>query len=87
MTKTNACAKSTELITVLNAHFGGKIILTRVKLISMFIIAVCKLQTVSFEKLANAYDAKVESSSSLRRHFLFLGRYFGARRFFERLIC
>lgn len=75
MTKTNACAKSTELTTVLNAHFNGKIHLARVKLMSMLILSLCKVQTVSFEKLANAFDAKVDSSSSLRRIQRFFAHY------------
>ena len=75
MTKTNALCKNTELTSVLNAHFNGKIHLARVKLIAHLIIALCKVQTVSFEKLANAFDSKVDSSSSLRRIQRFMARY------------
>jgi hypothetical protein len=87
MMKTNACAKSTELTAVLNAHFNGKIHLAIVKLMSMLILSLCKVQTVSFEKLANAFDCKVNSSSSLRRikrfftHFS-LDSYYVARLIF-----
>lgn len=65
--KTSAVSKNTELTSVLNTHFQGKINLARVKLISHFIIALCKVQTVSFEKLANAFDTRAGSASSLRR--------------------
>ena len=58
MTKTNAPGKNTELVAILSTHFRSKINLARVKLISLFIIALCKVQTVSFEKLANAFDTK-----------------------------
>jgi hypothetical protein len=75
MTKTNASAKNTELTTVLNPHFSGKIHLARVKPMSMLILSLCKVQKVSFEKLANAFDAKVESSSSLRRIQRFFAHY------------
>jgi len=75
MTKTNASSKNTELTTVLNTHFNGKINLARVKLMSMLILSLCKVQTVSFEKLANAFDAKAESSSSLRRIQRFFAHY------------
>jgi hypothetical protein len=34
---------------------------------SMLILSLCKVQTVSFEKLASAFDSKVISSSSLRQ--------------------
>ena len=53
MEKTNAVTKNNELITVLQSHFKGSLNLARVKLISYFIIALCKIQTVTFEKLAN----------------------------------
>ncbi|MFT7249116.1 MAG: hypothetical protein ACI97P_001896 [Arcticibacterium sp.] len=33
----------------------------------MLILSLCKVQTVSFEKLASAFDSKVISSSSLRQ--------------------
>jgi hypothetical protein len=65
MKKTNASAKSTELNSVLSSHFQGKINLARIKLISHFIIALCKVQTVTFEKLANAFETSVDNKSSL----------------------
>ncbi len=33
----------------------------------MFVIALCKVQTVGFEKLANAFDSQAMAASSLRR--------------------
>lgn len=75
MTKTNAPGKNTELVAILSTHFRSKINLARVKLISLFIIALCKVQTVSFEKLANAFDTKSDSSSSLRRIQRFIADY------------
>ena len=67
MKKTNASTKSSELNLVLNSPFQGKINLARIKLISYFIITLCKVQTVTFEKLANAFETSVDSKSSLRR--------------------
>jgi hypothetical protein len=75
MPKTNAFLKSNELSLVLNSHFKGKIYLARVKLISHFIIALCKVQTVSFEKLANSFDRSSKASSSLRRIQRFIASY------------
>ena len=75
MKKTNAPLKNTELTAVLNTHFRGEINLARVKLISYFIIALCKVQTVSFEKLANGFDSKATSDSSLRRIQRFIADY------------
>lgn len=75
MKKTNAITKNSELISVLNLYFKGKVNLARVKLISYFIIALCKVQTVTFEKLANAFDTKSDASSSLRRIQRFIAGY------------
>lgn len=75
MKKTNASAKSNELNLVLSSHFNGKINLARIKLISHFIIALCKVQTVTFEKLANAFESTADSKSSLRRIQRFIAHY------------
>lgn len=75
MKKTNAVTKNSELTSVLNSHFQGKLNLARVKLISHIIIALCKVQTVTFEKLANAFDAQANPESSLRRIQRFIANY------------
>ncbi len=75
MKKTNAVTKNSELTSVLNTHLHGKINLARLKLISHFVIALCKVQTVTFEKLANAFDTQTDSDSSLRRIQRFIANY------------
>lgn len=75
MKKTNAVTKNSELTSVLNSHFQKNINLARVKLISHFVIALCKVQTVTFEKLANAFDSHADSESSLRRIQRFIANY------------
>lgn len=75
MKKTNAVTKNSELTSVLNTHLQGKINLARLKLISHFVLALCKVQTVTFEKLANAFDTQSDSSSSLRRIQRFIAGY------------
>ena len=75
MKKTNVTAKNSELTLILNTHFKGKLNLARVKLISYFVIALCKVQTVTFEKLANAFGTSVDASSSLRRIQRFIANY------------
>lgn len=75
MKKTNAVTKNNELTSILNNHFQGKLNLARVKLISHFIVALCKVQTVTFEKLANAFDTQASSESSLRRIQRFIANY------------
>ena len=75
MKKTNAVTKNSELTSILNIHFKGKINSARIKLISYFVIALCKVQTVTFEKLANSFDTPVNSDSSLRRIQRFIASY------------
>lgn len=75
MKKTNAVTKNSELTSILNLHFKGKVNLARVKLISHIIIALCKVQTVTFEKLSNAFDTRTSSGSSLRRIQRFIADY------------
>ena len=75
MKKTNVITKSSELNSILNTHFKGKVNLARVKLISHFIIALCKVQTVTFEKLANSFESSTNSKSSLRRIQRFIADY------------
>ena len=41
----------------------------------MFVTALCKVQTVGFEKLANAFDSEAQAASSLRRIQRFIARY------------
>ncbi len=75
MKKTNVSTKSNELTSILNTHFTGKLNLARVKLISFFVIALVKVQTVNFEKLSHAFDTKAKSDSSLRRIQRFISSY------------
>jgi hypothetical protein len=75
MEKINVESKSKEFISIMNDQFQGKINLARLKLISMFVIALCKVQTVGLEKLANAFDTRVMAASSLRRIQRFIATY------------
>ena len=75
MKKTNAFTKHSELTSVLNSHFQKKINLARVKLNSHFVIALCKVQTVTSEKLTNTFDTQAGSESSLRGIQRFITSY------------
>jgi hypothetical protein len=75
MENINVESKSREFISILDTHFQGKVNLSRLKLIAMFVFALCKVQTVGFEKLANAFDSKTLAASSLRRIQRFIALY------------
>ncbi len=75
MEKINVESKSREFISILDTHFQGKVNLSRLKLIAMFVFALCKVQTVGFEKLANAFDSEALAASSLRRIQRFIALY------------
>ena len=55
--------------------FGADLNLARIKFIALFIGALCKVQTVSFEKLAVAFDNHADTLSSLRRIQRFMALY------------
>src|SRR5680860_821451 len=67
MENTSLTSKNTTLISVLEQHFKGDINLARVKLIGLFIIALCKVKTINYDRLASGFDTKVNKSSSYRR--------------------
>ncbi|KAA6324433.1 hypothetical protein EZS27_026237 [termite gut metagenome] len=67
--------KSTQLIAVLLNHFGKNMNLARIKLLGMFICALCKVQTVGFDKLATAFESGAMSESSLRWIQRFMADY------------
>jgi hypothetical protein len=64
--------KVTVLSDTLKEFFGDKMNLARIKFFGLFISALCKVQTVCFEKLASS----VKAESSLRRIQRFINRYY-----------
>lgn len=67
--------KSSELTSVLSEYFGKSMNLARIKFVSLFVIAICKVQTVCFEKLSYGFDNGTNRSSSLRRIQRFMAQY------------
>ena len=67
--------KSSILFEALNKVFDKKINKARVKLISLFIIALNQVRTVNFEKLSIAFDTSVKVESSLRRIQRFMAKF------------
>lgn len=66
-------SKNSELVSIFHEQSGWN--LARVKFFVLFINALCKVQTVGFEKLATAFDSKADTSSSLRRIQRFMAAY------------
>ena len=67
--------KVTVLSNTLNEYFGDKMNLARIKFFGLFISALCKVQTVCFEKLACGFDCNAKTESSLRRIQHFISEY------------
>lgn len=72
---TSTGSKDTSLILVLQGHFKGELNLARVKLICLFITALCKIKTINYDRLASGFDSKVDKGSSYRRIQRFMKDY------------
>ena len=64
---TNHECKNSQFSDTLAGFFGKNINLAHIKLLSLFISALCKARTVCFSKLATCFDSKAKSDSCLRR--------------------
>lgn len=60
-------SKDTQLVTLFKTHFSGHLNLARIRLICLFISALCKVKSVNFVKLSAGFDTSVDASSSYRR--------------------
>ena len=67
--------KDTQLISNLSQSLAGSMNLARIKFLGMFICALCKVQTVCFERLAIAFETSAKADSSLRRIQRFMANY------------
>ena len=67
--------EDTSLFLILNNHFGTCFNKARIKLMSMFILSLVKVQTVNFNRLSNSFDSSSKSESSLRRIQRFFASY------------
>jgi hypothetical protein len=68
-------SKNSILDNTLVQIFEKEMNLARIKFFGLFISALCKVQTVCFEKLAVAFDSEVKTDSSLRRIQRFMSEY------------
>lgn len=75
MTNPKAHYKHSDLFDKLNVFFGESMNLARIKFISLMILALCKVQTVSFCKLSTAFESGSEALSCMRRIQRFMSSY------------
>lgn len=72
---TSNASKNSILLATLSQVFGDRMNLARIKFFGLFICALCKVQTVCFEKLAASFDTEARVDSSLRRIQRFMSDY------------
>jgi len=72
---TSTESKNNILVSTLSEIFGNNMNLARIKFFGLFISALCKVQTVCFEKIATGFDNDVRVDSSLRRIQRFMSEY------------
>jgi hypothetical protein len=75
MTNPKAHYEDSDLFENLNAFFCESMNLAHIKFISLMILALCKVQTVSFCKLSCAFGSSAEAPSSMRRIQRFMSSY------------
>jgi transposase len=67
MANTSLDSKDTVFISVLQEHFRSELNLARVRLICLFIRALCKVKSVNYDKIATGFDTIADKKSSYRR--------------------
>jgi len=67
--------KINVLSVTLAGFFGESMNLARIKFFGLFISALCKVQTVCFERIAAGFDSNAKVDSSLRRIQRFISEY------------
>jgi hypothetical protein len=65
--------KSSELVFIFHEQSGWN--LAQVNFLALMISALCKVQTVGFEKLASAFDSNADTCSCLQRIQRFTATY------------
>lgn len=72
---TSQSHKVNEICSILEKNIQNKINKARIKLISMMILALCKVKTVSYIDLSNAFDSSASPDSSIRRIQRFMAEF------------
>ncbi|WGQ12751.1 hypothetical protein [Sphingobacterium faecium] len=72
---TSLSDKDTGLLTALKAHFSGEMIGARIKLICLFINALCKVKTINYDRLASGFEVNAKKNSFYRRIQRFMAEF------------
>jgi len=83
---TSPDSKNSDLISVLKPHFKDNFNLARLKLICLFIEALCKVKTVNYDRLASAFASEADKNSSYRRIQRFMSGFEFSMEIVARLI-
>ena len=80
---TNYGCKNKQLSDTSSVFFEKNINLAHIKLISLFIMALCTVKTVCFSLLSTAFDSPAKSDSCLQR----IQRFFAKHSFNQDLVA
>ena len=80
---TNHERKNNQLSDTLATFFSKNINLAHIKLISLFMMALCKARTVCFSKLSTCFDSPAKADSCLRR----IQRFFSEHSISQNLVA
>ena len=67
MKNTSPSIEDTQLLAVFTAHFRGELNLARIRLICLFITALCRVKSVNYSKLSAGFASPALASSCFRR--------------------
>jgi len=73
--KINHECKNNQLSDTLSKFFEKNVILAHIKLISLFMMALCKAKTVCFSKLSTCFASPAKAKSCLRRIQRFFAKH------------
>jgi len=59
--------KDTDLLTTMRVHFSDDLSLARIRLVCLFINALCKVKSVNFVKVSAGFSSSASAASSYRR--------------------
>ena len=66
-TNSKDSVKVSQILPIMQEHFGHNMNLARIKLMALLLHALCVVQTVSLHKLTDAMPTAVDKDSNLRR--------------------